>query len=203
MTTEQGYTLGEIAVAAGMTARNVRAYQTRGLIPPPLRVGRRSVYAAEHVHRLRAIHRARGGGASLTLIANHLAEGGRLEDQVPAESWLPRPREAWGSESMPASHADVSALLRRGCPDGAPAQLQALLDDGVLTRDGRRVLAGQQLAAGRLAGPLAQRAGIALAGSAGQPQELVAQLAEQLADLAGSLVRDLVRQRMARDAARV
>src|SRR5690349_14929704 len=72
-------TLDDLSAATGMTARNVRAYQTKGLIPPPTRQGRRSVYGVEHLRRLQAIERARARGASLSLIANHLAEGRPLE----------------------------------------------------------------------------------------------------------------------------
>jgi hypothetical protein len=36
---EQEYTIDELARVAGTTVRNVRAYQDRGLIAPPVRVG--------------------------------------------------------------------------------------------------------------------------------------------------------------------
>ncbi len=38
------YRVDDLAQAAGMTVRNVRAYQERGLLPPPLRRGRTSWY---------------------------------------------------------------------------------------------------------------------------------------------------------------
>jgi DNA-binding transcriptional MerR regulator len=77
---ENKLTLEELAAATGMTARNVRAYQTRGLIPSPSRSGRRSVYGVVHLQRLQAIERARRQGASLSLIAAHLAAGRSLDD---------------------------------------------------------------------------------------------------------------------------
>lgn len=55
-----------------MTARNVRSYQSKGLIPPPTRQGRRSVYDHRHVERLEAIRRAREQGASLQWVMSLL-----------------------------------------------------------------------------------------------------------------------------------
>jgi DNA-binding transcriptional MerR regulator len=79
MTDEERLTLEQLAGAVGMTARNVRAYQTRGLLQPPRRVGRSSVYGTEHVQRLRAVQRARARGASLQLLRTLLDEGRDLD----------------------------------------------------------------------------------------------------------------------------
>ena len=49
------YRIDELAQAAGMTTRNVRAYQDRKLLPPPRRVGRVGVYDDGHLARLRLI----------------------------------------------------------------------------------------------------------------------------------------------------
>ncbi len=49
------YTIDELARQAGTTVRNVRAYQDRGIIPPPERRGRAGVYNADHLSRLRII----------------------------------------------------------------------------------------------------------------------------------------------------
>ena len=89
------FSLEELADAAGMTSRNVRAYQTRGLIPPPLRVGRRSEYTTRHLEALQAIQRARAAGASLTLIAQSLQPDGVIDLTRVTESWqLPAQRPA-------------------------------------------------------------------------------------------------------------
>ncbi|MDQ4084188.1 MAG: MerR family transcriptional regulator, partial [Actinomycetota bacterium] len=48
-------TIDQLAAEVGMTVRNVRAYATRGLIPPPRLVGRTGYYAREHASRLRLI----------------------------------------------------------------------------------------------------------------------------------------------------
>ncbi|MFN8162573.1 MAG: MerR family transcriptional regulator [Solirubrobacterales bacterium] len=42
-------TIGELARRTGMTIRNIRAHQTRGLLPPPEVHGRTGYYNEEHV----------------------------------------------------------------------------------------------------------------------------------------------------------
>ncbi len=79
MTNGDPLTLAELADAVGMTARNVRAYQTRGLLQPPRRSGRSSVYGDEHVRRLMQVQQARARGASLTLLRTLIREGRELE----------------------------------------------------------------------------------------------------------------------------
>lgn len=49
------YRIEELAEAAQTTVRNVRAYQERGLLPPPRREGRVAWYSEEHLARLRLI----------------------------------------------------------------------------------------------------------------------------------------------------
>lgn len=53
---EKEYTIDELARVAGTTVRNVRAYQDRGLIAPPLRRGRTGIYSDAHLGRLRIIN---------------------------------------------------------------------------------------------------------------------------------------------------
>jgi DNA-binding transcriptional MerR regulator len=49
------YRVDDLARAAGMTVRNVRAYQERGLLHPPVRQGRTGLYDETHLARLRLI----------------------------------------------------------------------------------------------------------------------------------------------------
>ncbi|MPZ93708.1 MAG: MerR family transcriptional regulator [Propionibacteriales bacterium] len=48
-------TIDQLAAAVEMTVRNVRAYASRGLIPPPRLVGRTGYYGEEHASRLRLV----------------------------------------------------------------------------------------------------------------------------------------------------
>jgi DNA-binding transcriptional MerR regulator len=64
----------------------VRAYQTRGLLQAPRRLGRSSVYDSEHVRRLLQVQRARARGASLALLQTLIREGRDLDGV-----WSPGP----------------------------------------------------------------------------------------------------------------
>jgi DNA-binding transcriptional MerR regulator len=86
------YTLDELATAVGRTSRNVRAYRTRGLLPPPERSGRRAVYTEVHLHRLLAVRSTLAQGVPLNMIGKWIA-GGRERDLGRAPSGPP-PRGA-------------------------------------------------------------------------------------------------------------
>jgi DNA-binding transcriptional MerR regulator len=140
---DKRFSLGELAAAAGMTTRNVRAYQTRGLIPPPLRVGRRSEYTSGHLERLRAISRARAHGATLGLIAEYLSHGGAIDLTRFTDGWLPEQRPA-----REPRRSDLSSLLSRArVADDRRVRsiVEDLISAGVVARDGRRIVAGQEL----------------------------------------------------------
>jgi DNA-binding transcriptional MerR regulator len=62
------YRVEEIAAAAGVPVDTLRFYQARGLLPPPARRGRRAVYGAEHLARLRRIRALRRQGFKLEQI---------------------------------------------------------------------------------------------------------------------------------------
>jgi DNA-binding transcriptional MerR regulator len=61
-------TIDELAQRSGVTARNIRAYQSRGLLPPPEVRGRTGYYGPEHLARLELIAELQGEGFSLELI---------------------------------------------------------------------------------------------------------------------------------------
>jgi DNA-binding transcriptional MerR regulator len=153
---KQQLSLEELSAAVGMTARNVRAYQTKGLIPPPARRGRRSVYGLEHLRRLQAIERARAKGASLTLIARHLADGRALDDDT-VIGWTPSPTASdAGSARADATvpRTEIGALLARldiQRDAAAQAQVEELIAAGIFQKEGRRVFTGRDLAAALIA----------------------------------------------------
>jgi DNA-binding transcriptional MerR regulator len=68
------YRVDDLAQAAGMTVRNVRAYQERGLLPPPRRRGRTSWYDDTHLARLRLIGRLLDRGYTSAHIAAFIAD---------------------------------------------------------------------------------------------------------------------------------
>lgn len=66
-------TIDELARASGMTVRNIRAHQSRGLLPAPKVRARTGFYGPDHVTRLQLIQELQGNGYNLAAI-KHLLE---------------------------------------------------------------------------------------------------------------------------------
>ena len=66
-------TIDELARASGMTVRNIRAHQSRGLLPAPQVRARTGFYGPDHVTRLQLIQELQGNGYNLAAI-KHLLE---------------------------------------------------------------------------------------------------------------------------------
>lgn len=76
-------TIDELAHRTGLTTRNIRAYQSRGLLPPPEVRGRTGYYAEEHVSRLELIREMQADGFNLTAIKRLIdGSGGEWEDML-------------------------------------------------------------------------------------------------------------------------
>ncbi len=80
--TEQRLTIDELAQAAGLTVRNVRSYQSRGLIPPPQVQGRVGYYGSEHLTRLQLIREMQTNGFNLAAIAHVLEQAHGAGEEV-------------------------------------------------------------------------------------------------------------------------
>ena len=65
-------TIDELAQRVGMTVRNVRAHQARGLLPPPEVRGRTGFYGDDHVARLELIKDMQADGFNLAAIRHAL-----------------------------------------------------------------------------------------------------------------------------------
>jgi DNA-binding transcriptional MerR regulator len=79
---EQRLTIDQLAQATGLTVRNVRSYQSRGLIPPPEVQGRVGYYGSEHLARLQLIRELQAQGFNLTAIAHVLEQARESGEQV-------------------------------------------------------------------------------------------------------------------------
>jgi DNA-binding transcriptional MerR regulator len=73
------YTIDQLAQASGVTVRNIRAHQSRGLLPAPEVRGRTGFYTREHLDRLRLIAEMQTDGFNLNSIK-------RILDNLPAGS---------------------------------------------------------------------------------------------------------------------
>ena len=74
-------TIGELARRTGMTIRNIRAHQTRGLLPPPEVHGRTGYYNEDHVARIELTREMQAEGLNLEAIRRVLesSEGSSRE----------------------------------------------------------------------------------------------------------------------------
>jgi DNA-binding transcriptional MerR regulator len=76
-------TIGELARRTGMTIRNIRAHQTRGLLPPPEVQGRTGYYDEEHVARIELTREMQAEGLNLEAIRRVLeSTGGSSKEMV-------------------------------------------------------------------------------------------------------------------------
>ncbi|MBV9409965.1 MAG: MerR family transcriptional regulator [Acidimicrobiia bacterium] len=92
------YRIDELAREAGTTVRNVRAYQDRGLLPPPRRSGRVGLYTDAHLARLRLIGQLLDRGFTLGNIAELITaweQGQDLAELLGLEAELVQP---WSDE---------------------------------------------------------------------------------------------------------
>jgi DNA-binding transcriptional MerR regulator len=69
-------TIDELARQTGMTVRNLRAHQSRGLLPPPEVRGRVGYYGPDHVARVELIKELQADGFGLDLIKRMLDTAG-------------------------------------------------------------------------------------------------------------------------------
>src|SRR5207342_14034 len=65
---EATLTVEQLAYETGMSVRNIRNHQSRGLLPPPEVRARTGYYGPEHVARLRLIQELQGNGYNLAAI---------------------------------------------------------------------------------------------------------------------------------------
>ena len=109
-------TIEELSFQCGVTTRNIRAYQSRGLLPSPVtRTGERTgFYGHDHIARLNLINRLQARGYSLAGIAELLqawAEGRSLEQLVGMESVVAAAQE---DDSRLMSEAQLLQLAPPG-----------------------------------------------------------------------------------------
>ncbi|GAA1913273.1 helix-turn-helix domain-containing protein [Nocardioides hwasunensis] len=77
METEELLTLDALTARTGVSARNVRFYTSRGLVPSPIRRGRSGYYGPDHVARLELVRELQGHGFTLSAIEKYV-------EQIPA-----------------------------------------------------------------------------------------------------------------------
>lgn len=181
------YTVDALARASGSTVRNVRAYQDRGLLPPPERRGRAGVYSDLHLSRMRLINNLLQRGYTLANIKEMISaweQGSDLSQLLGLEQAISSP---WTNETP--SHVSAQELAEMFSGDLGAENMRKSLQLGLIesTRDGfllkqpRLLNAGAELV--RLGIPLGQ-----LFDVLGPLRENVRHVAEDLVRLASRLI---------------
>src|SRR2546428_9555796 len=80
-------TIDELARQTGMTVRNIRAHQSRGLVPPPEVRGRTGYYGDEHRARIELIKELQADGFNLEAIRRLLGRTGGSGSEVLNFHW--------------------------------------------------------------------------------------------------------------------
>jgi DNA-binding transcriptional MerR regulator len=75
-------TIDELAAHLGMTTRNIRAYQAKGLLQPPELRGRTGYYGPSHIERLELVRRLQEQGMNLATISRVIASEGSFSALV-------------------------------------------------------------------------------------------------------------------------
>jgi DNA-binding transcriptional MerR regulator len=137
-------TIDELARRTGMTVRNIRAHQSRGLLPPPAVRGRTGFYGPEHESRINTIRELQADGFKLEAISRLLDSAGGSSEEVlrftravkaPFENETPQIvsgeelARRWGGDEAAASllrKAERLGILRP-LPDGNFEELSPTL----------------------------------------------------------------------------
>lgn len=121
-------TIDELARRTGMTVRNIRAHQSRGLLPPPDVRGRTGFYGEEHVARIELIKELQADGFNLEAIRKLLESAGGSTDEVLR---FTRAVAASFEEEQPEV-TDLADLRERWGDAGDPELLQRAIEVGLM-----------------------------------------------------------------------
>lgn len=127
-------TIEQLAMASGQSVRNIRAHQSRGLLPSPEVRGRTGYYGPVHVERLRLIRELQAEGFNLTAIGRLLENERFGEEAINLRQVL-----LAGFETEKAEILDAEELAQRFGGQETPERLQRSVKLGLLrpVGDGR------------------------------------------------------------------
>jgi DNA-binding transcriptional MerR regulator len=135
------YRIDDLARLAGTTTRNVRVYRDRGLLHPPLRIGRIALFNDTHLTRLRLITSMLDRGYTLAHVDEMLRaweQGKSIGDVLGLETAL---AGTWAAEKPATmSRARVAELV------GDPVALDRLVALGLIRFDDDGAAAADQKA---------------------------------------------------------
>lgn len=178
------YRIDELARLAGSTVRNIRAYQDRGLLPPPRLQGRVGLYDDAHLARLRLVGKLLGRGYTFAVIKDLLTawETGRdVGEVLGLEKVLTDP---W-SDEIPGTvaYAELVEIFGAGLDADEAARLRdRTIEIGLIEpAGGESAGGGPDGAEYRVPSPRLLHVGAELV-AAGIPLDAVLDIAEQIRD---------------------
>jgi DNA-binding transcriptional MerR regulator len=122
-------TIDELARRTGMTVRNIRAHQSRGLLPAPQVRGRTGFYGTEHEARINLIRELQADGFKLEAIARLLESAGGSSEEVLR---FTRAVKAPFEDEQPQIVTAAELAERWDAGDAAPALLRKAEKLGIL-----------------------------------------------------------------------
>lgn len=146
VTEREGWLVEELSALAGTTVRNLRAFQDKGIIPPPAKRGRQAVYGEAHLYRLQLLLRLQSRGYSLNGIKELIdaAEQGRnVRELIGLDTVITTP--LMPSNSTPGTVTNAQLLRMFGYKRMPKVLLRQAVDLGFLLPEGRRYRVGEIL----------------------------------------------------------
>lgn len=120
-----GWTIAELSARVGMSIRNIRAHQSRGLVPPPVRRGRVAYYDQRHLRALTRILELQHKGYNLTAVEELLHDTRSGDDELLHTVLAP----LLEGEEVVLTQADISRMF--GVAPSAQ-RLRSALETGLL-----------------------------------------------------------------------
>ncbi|MBJ7331354.1 MAG: MerR family transcriptional regulator [Solirubrobacteraceae bacterium] len=133
-TTAYDLTIEQLAIQSGQSVRNIRAHQSRGLLPPPEVRGRTGFYGAAHLERLQLIRNLQADGFNLAAIG-HLLQNDRFGE----EAATLRQMLLSGFETEHSEILDAEEVFARLGSAATPERMQRSVKAGIMrpVGDGR------------------------------------------------------------------
>jgi DNA-binding transcriptional MerR regulator len=125
---EAEFTIDQLAAEAGTTVRNIRAYQERGILPPPRRQGRVGLYSQSHLARLKIIGSMLSRGYTMANVAELVGaweQGHNVADVIGLEAAVTSP---WTDEVPTLLTHDQTLHLLGGAPEPQELAMAVQLD---------------------------------------------------------------------------
>jgi DNA-binding transcriptional MerR regulator len=112
---EHPLTIEQLAFESGLSVRNIRSHQARGLLPPPVVRRRVGYYGSEHLERLRVIGELQSEGLNLKAVKQLLEDAdGTVERLLSLRRSIPEPVAPEQPEVLTEAELSERLVLAKG-----------------------------------------------------------------------------------------